>query len=65
VASKQLQTRYGMTGTVQMQERGGAGGAQPPPEMSYIRMSLFIAKTKLPSQKYLNRSSGVQRECPP
>ena len=30
MASKQLQTRYGMTGTVQMQERGGAGGAQPP-----------------------------------
>jgi len=30
LASKQLQTRYGMTGTVQMQERGGAGGAQPP-----------------------------------
>ena len=29
MASKQLQTRYGMTGTVQMQERGGAGGAQP------------------------------------
>jgi len=26
----QLQTRYGMTGTVQKQERGGAGGAQPP-----------------------------------
>ena len=25
----QLQTRYGMTGTVQTQERGGAGGAQP------------------------------------
>ena len=45
--SKQLQTVwygtvwyrwYGMvwydTGTVQMQERGGAGGAQPPPELS-------------------------------
>jgi len=30
LASKQLQTRYGMTGTVQTQERGGAGGAQPP-----------------------------------
>ena len=26
----QLQTRYGMTGTVQTQERGGAGGAQAP-----------------------------------
>ena len=25
---------YGMTGTVQMQEQGGAGGAQPPPELS-------------------------------
>ena len=26
----QLLTRYGMTGTVQTQEGGGAGGAQPP-----------------------------------
>ena len=30
LASKQLQTRNGMIGTVQTQERGGAGGAQPP-----------------------------------
>jgi len=28
-------------------------------------MPLFIAKTRLPSQKWLNRSSGVQRECSP
>ena len=31
----QLQTRYGMTGTVQTQERGGAGGAQPPVNCSH------------------------------
>ena len=30
MASKQLQARYGMTGTVQMLERGGAAGAQLP-----------------------------------
>ena len=81
--SKQLQTVwygtvwyrwYGMvwydTGTVQMQERGGAGGAQPAqPPLNCLtlefRLPLFIAKTRLPSQKWLNRSSGVQRECPP
>ena len=28
-------------------------------------MPLFIAKTRLPSQKWLNRSSGVQRVQPP
>jgi len=44
-----------------MQERGGAGGA----ELSNIRMPLFIAKTRLTSQKWLNRINGVQRECPP
>ena len=58
----QLQARYGMTGTVQTQERGGAGGAQPPLNCQLISMPLFIAKTRLPSQKWLNRSSGVQRE---
>ena len=68
MASKQLQTRYGMTGTVQMQEggvQGGCRGGAAPLELSNIRMPLFIAKTRLPSQKWLNRSSGVQRECPP
>jgi len=35
-----------------------------PPGLSNIRMPLFIAKTRLPSQKWLNRSSGMQRECP-
>ena len=30
LASKQLQTRNGMIGTVQTQERGGEEGAQPP-----------------------------------
>jgi len=28
-------------------------------------MPLFIAKTRLPSQKWLNRSSEVQRKCSP
>jgi hypothetical protein len=57
-----------MTGTVQMQEggvQGGCRGGAAPLELSNIRMPLFIAKTRLPSQKWLNRSSGVQRECPP
>jgi len=44
---------------------GGCRGGAAPPELSYIRMPLFIAKTRLPSQKWLNRSSGVQRECSP
>ena len=44
----QLQTRYGMTGTVQTQERGGAGGAQPPLNCRY---SLQVAKTRMVAQE--------------
>jgi hypothetical protein len=42
----QLQTRYGMTGTVQTQDRGGARGAQPPHNCQLISMPLFIAGCK-------------------
>ena len=39
----QLQTRYGMTGTMQTEERGGAGGAQPPLIRShYIRYNFNV-----------------------
>ena len=64
MASKQLQTRYGMTGTANARAGGCREGAAPP-ELSNIRMPLFIAKIRLPFQKWLNRSSGVQRECSP
>jgi len=58
LASKQLQTRNDMIGTVQTQEREGAGGAQPPLNC----LTHLDAKTRL---LRLNRSSGVQRECSP
>jgi len=47
-----------MIGTVQTQEREGAGGAQPPLNC----LTHLDAKTRL---LRLNRSSGVQRECSP
>jgi len=61
MASKQLQTRYGMTGTVQTQEQGGAGGAQPPLNcLTHLNAALHCKDQA--AQKWLNRSSGVQRE---
>ena len=61
LTSKKLQTRNGMIGTVQTQERGGAGKAQPPLNCLTHLNAALNAKTRLPSQNWLNRSSGVRR----
>ena len=61
LVSKQLQTRYGMIETVLTQERGGAGGAQPPLNcLTHLNAALHCKDQA--AQKWLNRSSGVQRE---
>jgi len=63
LASKQLQIRNGMTGTVQTQEGGVQGGRGPPWIVKLIcRSSLQKPGCHLVR---LNRSSGVQRECSP
>ena len=51
----QLQAQYGMTGTVQTQERGGAGRAQPPLNCRY---SLQVAKTRMVAQEQFRRNAA-------
>jgi len=53
-----------MTGTVQMQERGGAGGAQPPPELSIHFNAAMQCRLQRP--EWLRNGTGAfQKECSP
>jgi len=54
-----------MTGTVQTQERGSAGGAQPPLNCLTHLNAAFHCKDQAAISEMVNRSSGVQRERSP
>ena len=62
----QLQTRFGMTGTVQTQERGGAGGAQPPLNcLTYLNAALHCKDQAAISEMVEQEQWGTEGAQPP
>ena len=62
----QLQTRFGMTGTVQTQERGGAGGAQPPLNcLTHLNAALHCKDQAAISEMVEQEQWGTEGAQPP
>ena len=62
----QLQTRYGMTGTVQTQEREGAGGAQLPLNcLTHLNTALHCKDQAAISEMVEQEHWGAEGECSP
>ena len=62
----QLQTRYGMTGTVQTQEQGGAGGAQPPLKcLTHLNAALHCKDQAAISEMVEQEQWGAEGAQPP